>query len=263
MITIWNELIWHVALHFPVLLHLISFHSVFPSSLLFCHTSAFSSTHKQPHKTAAHPDANSLTSWGEILNREEEVNQTWESELVKEGTPKGGAEKFRAWAIEQTATFHHQNSNKKLFRRRKKKPWTVSICFGGWKAGGEIKQAFDISVMYKREPYSWEDTLVNKHFLYSLFILYSLPMHTYTSVESVPAPHCIWIRSPCAFVVFRCLSVLVSRVTVSYFFDKISPSVINLQTHQPVAQHIATKTFSVSIYFPFLPLCSITGQTDV
>lgn len=28
-------------------------------------------------------------------------------------------------------------------------PWTVSICFRGWKVGGKIKQAFDISVMYK------------------------------------------------------------------------------------------------------------------
>lgn len=41
--------------------------------------------------------------------------------LVKERTPKGGAEKFRAWGIEQTATFHHQNSNKQLFRKGGKK----------------------------------------------------------------------------------------------------------------------------------------------
>lgn len=72
-----------------------------------------------------------------------------ERKRVKEGTPKGGAEKFRAWGIEQTATFHHQNSSYSEKKKEKKKPWTVSICFGGWKAGGEIKQAFDISAMYK------------------------------------------------------------------------------------------------------------------
>lgn len=90
-------------------------------------------------------------------------------------------------------------------------------------------------------------------------------MYTYTSVESVPkytmqasAPHCIWIQSPCALVVF-CLSVL----TASYFFDKASLAVINPQKQQPVVQHNATKTTSVSIYFLFLSLCWITGQTDV
>lgn len=105
---------------------------------------------------------------------------------------------------------------------------------------------------------------MNKLFLYSLFILCSLPMYTYTSMESVPKytmqasfPHCIWIQSPCALVVY-CLSVLVRRITASYFFDKASLAVINPQKQQPVVQHNAT---SVSIFL-FLSLCWITGQTD-
>ncbi len=110
---------------------------------------------------------------------------------------------------------------------------------------------------------------MNKLFLYSLFILCSLPIYTYTSMESVPKytmqasfPHCIWIHSPCALVVF-CLSVLVRRITAFCFFDKASLSVINLQKQPPVVQLNATKTTSVSIYFLFLSLCWITGQTDV
>lgn len=70
--------------------------------------------------------------------------------------------------------------------------------------------------------------------------------------------HCIWIQSPCALVVL-CLSVLDRRITASYFFDKTSPTGINPQKQQPVVQLNVTKAYSVSIYFPFLHLCSITG----
>lgn len=60
------------------------------------------------------------STWGEMLNYKE-VSLTYkkEREWVKEGTLKGGGEKFRAWRIEHTATFHHQNSNEQLLRKKK------------------------------------------------------------------------------------------------------------------------------------------------
>lgn len=87
-------------------------------SFKYVHSPLFSSpnflyTNCQPDTK---PDENSHR--GEILNHEE-ISQTWERKMVKEGTLKGGAEKFRARGIEQTATFHHQNSNKQLFRKKK------------------------------------------------------------------------------------------------------------------------------------------------
>lgn len=109
---------------------------------------------------------------------------------------------------------------------------------------------------------------MNTFFFYPLFILCSLPLYTYTFMESVTKhtvqaslPHCILIQSPCASVVL-CLSVLVRRITASYFFDKASLAVINPRKRQPVVQHNATKIASESTYFLFLSLCWLTGQTD-
>lgn len=159
---------------------------------LLSHTSAFSSIRKLPAwsynqmQKAVHP--HKARSW--TMKKK----KTWE----REGTLKGGAEKFRAWGIEQTATFHHQNSNKQLFR--KKKALNRVDLFRRVKSRRWDQTGLWYFCHVWREPYSWEDTLVNKRFLYPLFILCSLPMYTYTSMESVPKytmqasfPHCIWI----------------------------------------------------------------------
>lgn len=88
-----------------------------------------------------------LPAWSTSRRGHLHLHMRWGVAVKKWGEKsleKGRTENYIAWRIEQTATFHHQNSNMQLFR-----PWTMSICFKGWKASSKIKQVFDFSVMYK------------------------------------------------------------------------------------------------------------------
>lgn len=67
-------------------------------------------------------------------------------ELVKQGTPRRRNPEH--WGMNRLQHFIIKTP-KSSYSEKNEFEWTVSICFGGWKVGGEIKQAFDISVMYK------------------------------------------------------------------------------------------------------------------
>lgn len=77
-------------------------------------------------------------------NRRKTKGRSWEIQTMRDWTGCNiSSSKLQQAAIQK-------KKKKEAKKAKKKKPSTVSICFGGWKAGGEIKQAFDISVMYKR-----------------------------------------------------------------------------------------------------------------
>lgn len=85
---------------------------LFPYLCFLLHTQTASLKHIQM-QIAAHPH----TRWDLELWRRSMPDL---KDRTGKRTPKGGAEKFRAWVIEQTATFHHQNSNEQLFRKKKR-----------------------------------------------------------------------------------------------------------------------------------------------
>lgn len=102
---------------FPSVITFISSRYILLSPFPFSHTSAFyTQTASLKHiqmQIAAHPHMR----WDLELWRRSMPDL---KDRTGKRTPKGGAEKFRAWVIEQTATFHHQNSNEQLFRKKKR-----------------------------------------------------------------------------------------------------------------------------------------------
>lgn len=258
MITIWNEWIWHIALHFPVSSHLISFHGLSPplsssaTPLLF-----LPYTNSQPD---AQPDANSLTStWGEILNREEEVNQTWERELVKEGNTKG-----RNWESQSMRDWTDCNiSSSKLqqaaIQMEKKSPEPCQFVSEGEKPAVRSNRPLIFLSCIKGNH-----TLGRICWWTSTSYIHCL---SYTLCQCIHTPQ--WNQSqntlcrllfPTAYMDTKPLcfrSIVLSicacqkNYSILFLWQDFSTSAINPQKQQPVAQRIATKAFSVSIYFPF------------
>lgn len=188
-----------------------------------------------------------------------------QKELEKAGTPRGGAEKFRAWGIEQTATFHHQNSNKQLLRKKKKKkkkcPEPCRFVSEGEKPAVRSNRPLIFLSCIKETillgGYAGEQALL----IFTVYLVLSSNVYIHLGGISRRI-HSAGFYSPTAYgykalalSVVLCLS---EELQHPISLTRLFPAVINLQEQQPVVQNDACKTNCLSPSF-FCP-CRITGQ---
>lgn len=151
----------------------------------------------------------------------------------------------RASGIEQPATFHHQKSNKQLFRK-KRSPEPCRFVSEGEKPAVRSNRPLIFLSCIKGTTLGRIRWWTSSSYIHCL---------SYALCQCIHVPPWNQSQNILCRLLFRiangyktlvlwlyCVCLYLSEeFTASYFFDKASLAVINLQKQQPVVRHNATK----------------------